>query len=112
MKFNPPTKNIGGGLLCSFGHDTFDLVPFSPHHVGQVVPKEAEDTYTAILVRDGAPPIDLASHPNGHSCKELLDRMAKGNAERALNQFDYILACGGTAMERGAFEALLAEIHG
>lgn len=38
-----------------------------------------------------------AQHPNGYSCYELLDRMAKREIDRAVEQAKYILDCGGTA---------------
>lgn len=39
----------------------------------------------------------LATHGNGYSCHVLLERMAKGDADGACRQIEYILACGGTA---------------
>ena len=42
----------------------------------------------------------LACHPNGHSCKELGKRIlaawnGTGDGARAVDQFDFILRCGG-----------------
>lgn len=42
----------------------------------------------------------IALHNNGFSCRALAERIdaaweGKGTANRALEQFDYILACGG-----------------
>lgn len=41
----------------------------------------------------------LCCHPNGHSCKELATRIRAAwdehNETRAIEQFDYILQCGG-----------------
>jgi hypothetical protein len=53
----------------------------------------------------------IASHPNGYSCDELAKRMiaawATGDGHRrALDQFDYILVCGGLGVERAAIEDL------
>lgn len=39
----------------------------------------------------------LATHGNGYSCRNLLDRMIAGDAGRVREQVEYILACGGTA---------------
>jgi hypothetical protein len=43
----------------------------------------------------------LATHPNGHSCKALAERILQVwkqacPPKHALDQFHYILACGGT----------------
>jgi hypothetical protein len=42
----------------------------------------------------------LACHPNGHSCKELGQRIlaaweGKGDSARAVEQYDFVLRCGG-----------------
>lgn len=39
----------------------------------------------------------LATHGNGYSCFELLERIAAGRVDDALLQAQYILDCGGTA---------------
>jgi hypothetical protein len=45
-----------------------------------------------ILYHEGAP---LAAHHNGFSCHNLAERLLAGAGERAVEQFDYIKACGG-----------------
>ena len=39
----------------------------------------------------------LVTHPNGYSCHALLERMAKRETDRVVEQVKYILDCGGTA---------------
>ena len=56
----------------------------------------------------------LACHPNGHSCKELAQRIlsaweGKGDSARAVDQFDFILRCGGLGR---SLETILAVIRG
>jgi len=56
----------------------------------------------------------LACHPNGHSCKELAVRIlaaweGKGDGGRAVEQFDFILRCGGLGR---SLETVLAVISG
>jgi hypothetical protein len=105
-----PKHNIGGSVLPSCGYGVLDIVDLGEHYAGQVVPCPEQDTYRAMVVRDGGPPIEIASHPNGYSCKNLLDRMVKGDDARSMEQFDYILACGGTSMDRNKFIELLQGI--
>ena len=56
----------------------------------------------------------LACHPNGHSCKELSTRIlaaweGKGDGARAVDQFDFILRCGGLGR---SLETILHVIRG
>ena len=56
----------------------------------------------------------LACHPNGHSCKELANRIlaawaGKGDGARAIDQFDFILRCGGLGR---SLETILHVIRG
>jgi hypothetical protein len=56
----------------------------------------------------------LATHPNGHSCKELARRIlatweGKGDGARAVEQYDFILRCGGLGR---SLETILAVIRG
>lgn len=56
----------------------------------------------------------LACHPNGHSCKELANRIlaawaGKGDGARAVDQFDFILRCGGLGR---SLETILHVIRG
>lgn len=53
----------------------------------------------------------IASHPNGYSCRNLAERMIKAwltpsedLIALALDQFDYILSCGGLGVARGSME--------
>ncbi len=68
----------------------------------QVVWDEAADHH--VLQHNGEP---IAAHHNGYSCHELAKRILTGNTARALDQFDYIKACGGTlCASRERLEAL------
>ena len=55
----------------------------------------------------------LATHPNGHSCKELATRIlaawSGSDGARAVEQYDYILRCGGLGR---SLETILAVIRG
>ena len=56
----------------------------------------------------------LACHPNGHSCKELANRIlaawaGTGDGARAVDQFDFILRCGGLGR---SLETILHIIRG
>lgn len=85
------TKNIGGSLLPSSDSRILQAVktPFGTLQVRAIV-----DLDTHGLFLDGSL---LASHPNGYSCHALLERMAKREIDRAVEQVKYILDCGGTA---------------
>lgn len=89
-------KNIGNSILPSSNSDTFKPVDLPCFRVGVVVASKDLDTH-AVLIDGGM----VCTHPNGHSCKELLNRIAAG--EKAVEQFDYILACGGTGIRREFF---------
>lgn len=78
-----------------------------PHGL-QVVWEEQEDKH--VLLRDGE---RIAAHHNGFSCHNLAERLLSGNAERALAQFDYIKACGGSHyVTREAIREITATING
>lgn len=90
------TNHMAGSLLPS--HDATVL----KHGVINgwtftIEPVEQLQTY-ALKVEGST----LAMHPNGFSLKELVKRIADYNAtgtgySRAVDQWDYILACGGQA---------------
>lgn len=65
-------------------------------------------------MRSGSPGLLVASHANGYSCASLAERVLlvwEGKREplHALEQFDYIMACGGAGCARARFEELLAQ---
>lgn len=94
---------IGGSLLAS--SDSRILQPLTGKHgTFQVRPLPELDTHALFL--DGH---ILAMHPNGYSCRNLAERIIEvwegRRAEAyALEQFDYILRCGGLGPQRGAVE--------
>ena len=85
----------------------------------QVKPLPEADTFALFYLANPAEGITrgwtlLATHPNGHSCKELATRILKawegtGDGARAIDQFDFILRCGGLGR---SLEIILAVIRG
>lgn len=88
-------RNIGGSLLPSSSPAILQPLDCA---FGRLVvrARPAKDTHVLILVADGAEK-ELASHPNGFSCRNLAERMACGDLARIRAQASYIVACGGTA---------------
>ena len=84
-------RNVGGSLLPS--NDRQVLTPLGSLCVRVIA---AEDTHG---LYDGDEL--LAKHPNGYSCHELATRMHRGLRDRALQQAEYIVACGGTVTPMG-----------
>jgi len=99
-----PTHRIGGSILPS--SDPRILQPQTgAHGTLQVKPLPDLDTYGLFLNET----LLLAMHPNGYSCSGLADRiLAAWRGERdvkyAMEQFDYILACGGLGRQRASIE--------
>jgi hypothetical protein len=53
----------------------------------------------------------LAIHPNGYSCHSLAERIlsawsSAGSVSIVMEQFDYILRCGGLGRERSSIECI------
>lgn len=98
-------RHIGGSLFPSADHRTY-VVKSGDHGAFQTRPMPEEDTHALFFAKNeeelGASEVRIASHPNGYSCDELSKRMiagwSGGDPERALDQFDYILACGGNLL--------------
>jgi len=53
------------------------------------------DTHVLLLDR-GKGGIFVASHNNGYSLSELVERVLAGNQDRITSQLNYIRQCGGT----------------
>jgi hypothetical protein len=109
------TRHIGGSLLPSAGWDVYGVKP-GLHGSFETRPLEEHDThglfYSHGVGETGGEFVLIASHPNGYSCDELAKRMiaawAGGDGHRrALDQFDYILACGGVGVERAVIEDMV-----
>lgn len=98
-------RHIGGSILPS--NDRFILQPMAARHgVFQVVVLAARDTHALHL--DG---VALAEHPNGYSCHALAERISAvwngtHSADYAIQQFDFILACGGRGRRSRLVQAL------
>ena len=89
------SRNIGGSILPS--NDPHILQPVeTPHGVLQVRVIAELDTH-GLFFKSKAGETLLATHPNGYSCRSLLERMVVNNAVRTREQVQYILDCGGTA---------------
>lgn len=99
-----PTHRIGGSLLPS--SEPRILQPLQGKHgTFQVKPLPELDTYCLFFNED----VLLAMHPNGYSCHSLAERIlavwdGSRDLKYALDQFDYILACGGLGKQRGSIE--------
>jgi hypothetical protein len=102
-----PPSRIGGSILPS--SDPQILQVFQGKHGSfQVRPLPELDTYGLFLDEKQL----LAMHPNGYSCHELAKRIlavwdGKSDVKRAMEQFDYILACGGLGKSRGSIEFII-----
>jgi len=92
-------RNIGGSLFASSNRQI--LMPIEhPRGTLIVVPMPDADTHALVLRRFGQEQ-ELVRHPNGFSCRHLAERIEaawlnKGrHAGYPMEQFDYILRCGG-----------------
>lgn len=102
-----------GSILPSEGYNT--LHPIELERVTLFVQRDDEaETYHACYKRGRV--LVLASHPNGHSCRSLIERIrdvakGTGDAGRVLNQKRYIEDCGGTAISDAHLARLLSTIR-
>lgn len=85
------TRHVGGSLLPS--NNSRILQPMGKLQV-RVLPEL--DTHGLFFTHEQGEML-IAIHPNGFSCYELAERMSAGvdNAQRAIDQAQYILNCGG-----------------
>lgn len=94
------------------------ILPNSPHSVGkeqttdygkfQIEWVPAIDSH--VLFYEGPAyggVIDLAAHHNGHCCQEVIDRIRKGDVGRVKAQLQYILDCGGVAMNATVIDNIM-----
>lgn len=89
------TRHIGGSLLPS--NEARILQPVETLFGTLQVRVIAELDTHGLFHKHAAGESLMATHPNGYSCRELLDRMVKGDVDRARRQVQHILDCGGTA---------------
>ena len=88
-------RHVGGSILPS--NEPRILQPVeTPFGILQVRVIAELDTH-GLFHRHAAGKSLLATHPNGYSCRELLDRMVARQVDRVRQQVQYILDCGGTA---------------
>lgn len=88
-------RNIGGSILPANCPEILLPVPYNGGEL-QLRVLVDEDTHVLVFVRNGEEQ-ELARHPNGYSCHALGKRLVAGDLERAFDQIEYILACGGWA---------------
>ncbi|RVC71332.1 hypothetical protein EN759_00520 [Mesorhizobium sp. M00.F.Ca.ET.038.03.1.1] len=98
--------NMADSLLPSEGRDTLTPIAFKGG-ILKVSRNMERETYVLNWTALNASPIKIAAHPNGYSCKELAERMVKGDSARAEDQRAYIVACGGYALPAEAFAKVL-----
>ena len=97
------TKNIGGSILAS--SDASILKPMQGvFGTFQVKALQELDTHGLFLTDARGYTNLIAMHPNGYSCHNLAKRTCevwKGEKpyEYAIEQYKYILACGGMTKE-------------
>lgn len=107
-----PTSRTGGSILPS--SDPRILQPMVGKH-GTFVVRPVPDLDTYVLefaTLDGEYKPTVAMHPNGYTCHGVAERVlsvwdGKREPSYALEQFDYVQACGGLSMSREAFECIL-----
>ena len=100
------TRHIGGSLLPSSNSRV--LAPTRhPFGILQVRQIAEADTHGLFWANDKGESL-IATHSNGFSCRELADRMAAGDEKRTVDQVQYILDCGGTAINRESFARIMA----
>lgn len=99
------THRIGGSILPS--NEPRILKPWETlHGTFHVRPLPELDTHGLYLDKRL-----LVTHPNGFSCHGLAERLmqvwgGQRPVEYALEQFDYILTCGGLGIQRAAIESI------
>lgn len=106
-------RHIGGSILPSSDHQVLQTKT-GIHGVFQVRALPEHDTHAVYFARTasdlGTNEVMIASHPNGYSCDTLAKRTIAawndGAVEYALEQFDHIITCGGSGLERKTVEAL------
>ena len=110
-----PSRHIGGSLLPSSDPAVLKPMADGPR-IFQVRALPELDTH-ALMLNMGQGEMALAMHANGYSCHELAKRMIHAWADptpekqqRALDQFDYILRCGGLGMQRAAIESIACDV--
>lgn len=108
-------RNIGGSILPSNNREALRLKEHANGSLQVRVLKEA-DTHGLYFKHPADTEfILIAAHPNGFSCDELGKRIIdvwnkKGDVNRAMAQFDYILDCGGLGMKRSSMEAIINQL--
>jgi hypothetical protein len=85
--------NIGGSILPSSSPHILTPIPFKGGEL-QVCANVERDTHELIF-SNGMERTVLAEHPNGYSCHALAKRMVNETLERAMDQAEYIVQCGG-----------------
>lgn len=105
--------HMAGSILPSEDWQTCEPIEFAGG-ILRVVRVMERETYALTWAAAGAAPVNLAAHPNGHSCRSLAERMAKEEGapsaepyRSAEAQRDYILKCGGYAVPAETLAAVI-----
>jgi len=107
------TKNIGGSILAS--SDASILKPLQGlFGTLQVKPLYELDDHGLFLTDDWGYTNLIAMHPNGYSCHNLAKRICdvwdgKRPVEYAIEQYKYILACGGMTKEDSVMLSIIQQ---
>ncbi len=88
-------KNIGNSILPSSSPKVLTALPYKGG-ILVVVPDYELDTHH-LEYRGVGVVKKLASHPNGHSCYALAERMVNKDVVKVKEQGEYIIRCGGSA---------------
>ena len=107
------TKNIGGSILAS--SDASILKPLQGKYgTFQVKPLPELDDHSLFLTEARGYTNLIALHPNGYSCHSLAERIcavweAKKPCQYAIEQYKYILACGGMTKEDSVMLSIIQQ---
>ena len=104
------TRPIGGSILPSSEPRILQTLQ-GLHGTFQVRPLPELDTHALFFTskKGTGGSIMLATHANGYSCRNLAERLVAvwegtKDVSYAMEQFDYILQCGGLGKHRASIE--------
>lgn len=105
-------NNFGGSMLPSHDDKTYEVLHGRFGNFQVRAWKEEEEHALFFCSLNNNDWIMLAMHANGHSCKALAERIIqvwKGASppKHALDQFQYILDCGGLGRGEAAIRRII-----
>lgn len=92
---NTTSRRTGGSILPSSSPLILQPMPYK-YGTLQVKAVPEHDTHILTITTPQGEQT-LANHPNGYSCHALAKRMVSDTRERAIDQAQYIIDCGGSA---------------